>query len=125
MSRSRYDRDNYDAERRRRHGQLRQERLAAAREKGTHEKIEWETLVSVFDKCVSCGVPYGYLYGGSPTKDHIVPIYAGGCDCIGNLQPVCRNCNSGKMDWADYRNLALPGWFERYRLRLSERLYGR
>lgn len=119
-------RRDYDSDRRQHHAQLRSARLAAAREKGTHEKIEWETLLEVFGKCVACGVPYSHLHGGRPTQDHIFPICGGGCDCIGNLQPLCRNCNSSLgPNSTDFRNAALPGWFGRYRLRLSERLHGR
>jgi 5-methylcytosine-specific restriction endonuclease McrA len=107
------------------HAQRRSKRLAEARERGTHSKLEWEILLSVFGKCVICNTPYEYLNGGRPTKDHIIPIYWEGCDCIGNLQPLCKNCNSGKANFFDYRNIASPGWFGRYRLLMSEVLRGR
>jgi 5-methylcytosine-specific restriction endonuclease McrA len=109
---------DYDPERRRRSGQLRQARLEAAREKGTHTKIEWEILQNVFSECVGCGVPYEYLNGVAPTKDHIHPIFCGGCDCIANLQPVCRQCNSSGVA-GDLREASLPGWQTIYLHRLG------
>lgn len=96
----------------------RQDRLTAARQKGTHTKADWERLKNLFGRCVACGIPYEELYGGAPTKDHILPIIFGGCDCIGNLQPTCRNCNSGRID-ADLREAALPGWQTLYLHRMG------
>lgn len=93
-------------------------RIAAARSKGTHSRQEWQALADVFGACVSCGVRYSSLHGGEPTKDHITPIIAGGCDCVANLQPVCRNCNSlGRL--GDLRNSARPGWVKQYFYRIG------
>lgn len=86
-------------------------RIAAAREKGTHTKHEWKILHDIFGACVCCGIPYAELHGGEATKDHIEMVYAGGCDCIANLQPLCRQCNSGaNIVTGDMREQALPGW---------------
>ncbi len=104
-----WDDDLKRYENRRRHGLIRAERLAAARAIGTHTKEEWSALHDLFGRCVSCGVPYEYLNGNSATKDHIVPLCAGGCDCLANLQPVCRSCNSSGVS-EDLRESALPGW---------------
>jgi 5-methylcytosine-specific restriction endonuclease McrA len=98
--------------------QRRSIRLAAAREKGTHTKLEWRLLHSIFGACVSCGVPYDELYGGHATKDHIKSIMGGGCDCIANLQPVCRECNSQGIG-VDLRCEALPGWQTLYLHRMG------
>jgi 5-methylcytosine-specific restriction endonuclease McrA len=98
----------------------RAERMAAARAKGTHTKEEWRILFSLFGECVICGVPYESLHGGEPCKDHILPIRFEGCDCIGNIQPVCRNCNSRKVCDTDFRNIARPDWATEFTKRLAE-----
>ncbi len=96
----------------------RAERLASAREKGRHTKLEWAILKEIFGHCVVCGVSYDELYGGEPCKDHIEPLYCDGCDCIANLQPVCRNCNSRGIG-CDFRNMAQPGWVLKYLAEVS------
>lgn len=77
--------------------EIRSARIAIAKFKGTHTPEEWAEIVEQFNGCCArCGKP-------EFTKDHIVPIYMGGCECIANLQPLCRNCNSSKgpecIDW--------------------------
>lgn len=84
-------------------------RLARAKEKGRHTKAEWLMLHNIFNRCVSCGVSTDDLHGGQATKDHITSLSCDGCDCIGNLQPVCRQCNTRGIG-IDLRNDALPGW---------------
>lgn len=108
----------YDPIARQRASERRQARMADARSKGTHSKIEWKILHDIFGRCVVCGIPYDNLYGGSATRDHIQPVICEGCDCIGNLQPVCRQCNS-RAPMADYREYALPGWQTIYLHRLG------
>lgn len=81
------------------HQRIRQERLRAAREKGTHTKEEWRELyLASGPSCLRCG------FEGHVCKDHIIPIYQGGSDSIRNLQPMCRECNSAKgPENIDYR----------------------
>lgn len=91
-------------ERRRLNAGIRSQRLAEARARGTHTDQQWMDLVTRFAmRCVRCGctpVP-------RPCKDHILPIYLGGSDAIGNLQPLCRECNSSKTadstNWVEHR----------------------
>lgn len=62
---------------------------------GHHTKKEWVLLLTRFDgKCAKCGSP------DKITRDHIVPLSRGGSDLIGNIQPLCKSCNSKK-----WRNL--------------------
>lgn len=92
----------------------RSERLAKARQLGTHTAAEWEAMLSILGNCcVKCGLPGDQMHGGSPLKDHILPIYKGGSDAISNIQPMCRNCNSRKGDEViDYREKAVSNWLE-------------
>lgn len=97
-------------ERQRRGALLRKERISRARFLGGHTDADWIALCAEMgNRCVRCGVRASMLIGGKLTKDHIKPIYQGGCDCIHNLQPMCRNCNSAKgpdaFDWIAYRRL--------------------
>jgi uncharacterized protein YdaU (DUF1376 family) len=95
----------------------RSQRLAAARQLGTHTADEWEALIEVCGGvCVRCGgKPHP-----EPVKDHITPIYQGGSDAIANLQPLCRSCNSSKgPDCTDHRP---SDWVERLARRLAERV---
>lgn len=82
----------------------RHERLAAARQLGTHADSEWNALVAFCGgACVRCGTDKVKL-----VKDHIQPIYLDGSDSIENLQPMCGSCNSSKgSDDTDYRR---DGW---------------
>jgi uncharacterized protein YdaU (DUF1376 family) len=92
----------------------RSQRLAAARAKGTHTKIEWAAMLEVFgQQCVRCGIHADEARGGI-CKDHITPIYQGGSDAIWNLQPLCSSCNSSKgPDTTDLRQTACHDWQER------------
>lgn len=83
----------------------RSERMAVARQKGTHTDAEWGALLGLFDGCLNCNC------AEPPTKDHIVAVAIGGCDCIANLQPLCSKCNSSKSTTnIDFRNQKKPGW---------------
>lgn len=65
-----------------------------AREKGasgSHTLDEWQMLKDRSkNRCAYCGEDRPL------TKDHIIPLSEGGSDDIGNIQPLCRNCNSKK-----------------------------
>lgn len=77
-------------------------RLAEARKKGTHSKLEWELIKMVCGYvCVSCNGSSGLL---NLEKDHIIPLYQGGSDSIDNIQPSCAKCNASKgPDCTDHR----------------------
>jgi 5-methylcytosine-specific restriction endonuclease McrA len=78
----------------------RSQRMSEARKRGTHKKAEWEEMRKWFGECVKCGAKEDIV------KDHIVPIYQGGDDTLGNIQPLCRKCNGSKgRDNQDYRIL--------------------
>jgi 5-methylcytosine-specific restriction endonuclease McrA len=98
----------------------RKKRLKAAREKGTHTSLQWEVLRALFNKCVRCNTDEYHL-----VKDHIKPLYCGGCDSIDNLQPLCPPCNAGKGGESfDYRPHSYPRWrdhFDEMMASLSER----
>lgn len=98
-----YD-DNEDGENltlKQKNSKLRRERLKQANFKGTHTEEEWEEMKKYFNNvCVKCGNQ------GEIVKDHIVPIYMGGSNGLGNIQPLCRSCNSSKgKDTTDYREV--------------------
>ena len=61
--------------------------------KGSHTFEQWIGLKRKHkNKCAKC-------FKRKPlTKDHIRPLSKGGSDFIGNIQPLCRNCNSKKFN---------------------------
>lgn len=55
---------------------------------------EWADLKAKYDDhCLMCGKQEPEI---KLTVDHIVPVSAGGSNCIDNLQPLCKSCNSLK-----------------------------
>ena len=98
-----------------RDGLTRSQRLSKARENGRHTDSEWNALRGIFNyKCVKCDTAEDTLYGGRLCKDHVLPLLRGGNDSIFNIQPICRQCNSGKgANIADYRDNACADWKKR------------
>lgn len=74
--------------------------LRYARERGaegSHTAKEWEALKESWGQtCANCRKKKVL------TKDHIMPLSLGGANCIRNIQPLCRNCNSKK--WKKYES---------------------
>ena len=83
----------------------RYQRISAARVAGGHTGSEWLALLDCCSgRCLRCGATDGPASGQRITKDHIVPISAGGDDRISNIQPLCRSCNSAKgLSRTDFR----------------------
>ncbi len=79
-------------------------RIQNARIRGRHSKEDWEALKEYHNgACCICGSS-----SIGVEKDHIVPVYQGGCDCIHNIQPLCARCNASKgPESEDYRQC---GW---------------
>lgn len=47
-------------------------------------------------RCYLCGV--GLQRGPGMHMDHVIPIKRGGLDCVENVRPTCRSCNSAKRN---------------------------
>lgn len=61
---------------------------------GSHTKQQWEHLKAAYNyTCNICGKSEPEI---KLTKDHIISIKNGGTNDIGNIQPLCRTCNSRK-----------------------------
>ena len=74
-------------------------RASLAASSGEFSVAEFETLcIAVGDRCMSCGRQIRLA------ADHVVPLSRGGSNNIGNIQPLCRQCNSKKgTQTIDYR----------------------
>lgn len=80
-----------------RHVEKRLSDARSARARGVHTKAQWDQLCDQHDhRCAYCGVHKSLLVGGALTKDHVIAISVGGSDCIENIAPACRSCNSAK-----------------------------
>lgn len=68
---------------------------------GKHTAAEWQALKNGYgNRCLACGCSMCKL-----TEDHVLPLAMGGTDDIGNIQPLCRSCNSRKhAKYIDYRH---------------------
>lgn len=50
---------------------------------------QWLALVEFYDRrCVFCGDAHEGLIA-----DHVIPLSAGGCNLIENIQPLCKRCD--------------------------------
>jgi 5-methylcytosine-specific restriction endonuclease McrA len=80
-------------------------RARKANAEGSHTEAEWEALKAHYNySCLCCGRQEPAI---TLARDHVKPLDAGGSDDIGNLQPLCKSCNSRKSTkYIDYR----PNW---------------
>jgi len=69
---------------------------------GSHSEQEWQLIKQYYGyRCLCCGKVEPEI---QLTRDHIVPLGAGGSDVIENIQPLCARCNSKKSTKViDYR----------------------
>lgn len=67
-------------------------RRARKAQNGVFEVSKKELQRLMKGPCVSCGSMERI------NIDHIIPIARGGAHSIGNLQPLCKSCNSSKID---------------------------
>ena len=59
---------------------------------GDFTVYEWISLCERYEyRCLSCGREDVKL-----TVDHVIPFTKGGGNSVGNVQPLCRSCNSSK-----------------------------
>jgi len=80
---------------------IRQARIAT--NGGSHTTKEWSELLARSPTCAVCGRAWSEIpsrldsrYQHTWTKGHKVPVYRGGSDSIGNIQPECYECNFRK-----------------------------
>jgi predicted restriction endonuclease len=75
-------------------------RMRLAGNGGTFTEAEWREAKRRYNhRCLKCGKRVKL------TPDHVVPVSKGGRGDIGNIQPLCQPCNSGKRNLhaTDYR----------------------
>ena len=82
-----------------RHSQKRRTKLAG--NGGDYTLQAWADLCVKFgNRCLCCGKMLAL------TVDHVIPVIKGGSNNIGNLQPLCKSCNSKKnAKVIDYREV--------------------
>lgn len=63
---------------------------------------EWMNLKAAYGfRCLRCGLHEPDV---TLTADHVIPLSQGGSNDIGNIQPLCKTCNTQKhTDATDYR----------------------
>jgi 5-methylcytosine-specific restriction endonuclease McrA len=74
-------------------------RAAKAKNGGSYTAQEWRALCEQYEyRCVCCGKK------APLAADHVVPVSKGGSSNISNIQPLCKTCNTRKLDKTiDYR----------------------
>lgn len=69
---------------------------------GSYTAKEWKKLCKQYPDCPCCGEKF--TRKNKPTVDHVIPLTKGGTNDIGNIQPLCKSCNSRKgTKSTDYR----------------------
>lgn len=78
-------------------------------EQGDLTADEWSQLIDACDnRCLSCGRDDEPL-----SVDHIVPMVEGGRHTLGNVQPLCLDCNKRKFTKTiDYRPAEIVAWVQ-------------
>lgn len=85
---------------------LRNQRRRALLDDLTEE--QWQAIKADWGhRCAYCGKQPDKL-----TKDHVVPVVAGGPNTIGNIVPACQSCNSRKGPRAAPTFVVVPGSHE-------------
>lgn len=63
---------------------------------GTHSLEDWNNLKRTYNfTCPACDRKEPDII---LTEDHIMPISKGGTNYIENIQPLCKSCNTKKLD---------------------------